>query len=146
MESSSSSHATSRQISLTVLSQSLRTIRSLVPSKLTLFLPSPMTQPTIPTDPGLVRLINTRIDELGGFATKPLNGATAKDVPKTNKQSHWLKSASIFDQNFSGNASPKNTISGLTTPGHLLHWGTPSFPSGLNISFFNLGIYCIGEL
>merc|ERR1711994_1060432 len=53
----------------------------------------------------------------------------------------YLKSASIFDQNLFGKDSPKKTISGLTTPpcGHLLHVGTPSFPSGLKISFFNQG-------
>merc|ERR1712045_782470 len=128
-ESSSSSHFASRHISLTVLSQSLSKIRSFEPSKLTLFLPRPITQPTIPTDPGFVRLIKTRIDELGGFAIKPLNGATAKDVPNTNKQSHCLKSESIFDQNLDGKDSPKNTIFGLTTPVlHLGHLGTPSFP------------------
>ena len=92
MESSFFSHATSRQIYQTVLSQSFSITKSLGPSKLTLFLPIPMTQPTRPgSDPGFMRLINTRTDVLAGLAINPLKGATAKDVPKTNKQSHCLK-------------------------------------------------------
>lgn len=60
------------------------------------------------------------------MSTSEPNGCTIREVPIIINKSHFAKSFDTSLWNFFGRFSPKNTISGLTTPGQSSQIGTVS--------------------